>query len=216
MDLETQDLLAAITANDEPRVEFLLASHPKLAEARNADGVSALLLALYRGQQSMAAKIAAQKIRLNIFEAAAMGQVETLKKLVATDPMHLRSTSGDGFPALHLAAFFGQLEAVEFLLAAGAGVGARSTNPMDNTALHAAMVFRHVEVARVLLEHGAAVNARQHGGFTALHAAAFHNDEKMAELLLSRGADKLLKTDEGKTAQDIALDKGFDVLAAKL
>jgi len=216
MDLETQDLLDAIAANDGPRVDFLLASHPKLAEARNAEGVSAVLLALYRGQKSMAEKIAAQKVRLNIFESAAMGHIESLKQLVAADAMHLRSTSGDGFPALHLAAFFGHLEAVEFLLAAGAGVGARSTNPMDNTALHAAMVFRHLEVARVLLDHGAAVNARQHGGFTALHAAAFHNDVAMAELLLSRGADKLLKTDDGKTAQDIALDKGFTALAAKL
>ena len=92
MDLETQDLLAAIAANDEPRVDFLLSSHPKLAEARNAEGVSAVLLALYRGQKAMAAKIAAKKVRLNIFEAAAMGHVDTLKKLVAADAMHLRST----------------------------------------------------------------------------------------------------------------------------
>src|SRR5579872_1743752 len=104
MDLETEELIAAILAGDGVRVDFLLDAHPKLAESRNAEGVSVVMLAIYNGRREMAAKIATRKQRLNIFEAAALGQTETLKQLLASDAMHLRGTSPDGFPALHLAA----------------------------------------------------------------------------------------------------------------
>jgi len=216
MESQIQPMLDAVKAGDYARVDAMLTADPKLAEARDEIGVSAVLLALYNGHEALAQKIAAQKLRLNLFEAAALGQLEPLKKLVADDPVQLRGTSADGFPALHLAAFFGRLDCVQFLLAAGAGPTARSVNAKDNTALHATMHHQQVDVARVLLERGAAVNAKQHGGYTSLHSAAQKGNKAMVELLLEFGADPSIQTNDGKTAKEIAEENGFPEIVKNL
>src|SRR5579859_1493024 len=172
MATQTEELFQAILDGDESRVEFLLAADPGVAFVRNAEGVSAVMLALYQGHREIGERLAGVKDQLTIWEVASLGMTERLKKMIAADPMTLRANSPDGFTVLHLAAYFGQVDCVELLLAAGAGVAARSINQMDNTPLHAALAHQHVDVARVLLEHGAPVNAKQAGGYTALHAAA--------------------------------------------
>ena len=61
----------------------------------------------------------------------------------------------------------------------------------------------------MLLREGANPDAQQQGGFTALHAAAQHNNAEMAKALLDAGADVSLRTEDGKTAAEMA---GPDVL----
>jgi ankyrin repeat protein len=65
----------------------------------------------------------------------------------------------------------------------------------------------------VLLERGAPVNARQHLGWTALHEAANQGNREMAECLLRHGADPAAGNDEGKTAIEIANERGHTELA---
>ena len=67
-------------------------------------------------------------------------------------------------PPLHTAAFFGDAEAIEALLAAGADTGAR-TNYGD-TPLHGAAVGGHAEVIEALLAAGADTGARTNYGET--------------------------------------------------
>ena len=52
----------------------------------------------------------------------------------------------------------------------------------------------------------------QSGGWTGLHEAALLGNEEIIMLLLENGANKTLKKNDGKTAYNIALEKGHNHL----
>jgi ankyrin repeat protein len=165
--------------------------------SRDGQGVSPAMHALYRGETEEAESLLPDDP--NVFEAAAFGREQPLAELLESDAGLARAFSGDGFTALHLAAFFGQSEAVRLLLDRGADPNAIATNEQVGPVqpLHSAAAAGGLDSVRLLLEHGADVNARQGGGFTALHAAAANRDAKLARLLLAGGADPTAKTDDG-------------------
>ena len=108
-----QDIFAAITANDKERVTQLLAADPSVARARNAGGISALMQARYENRMEIVELLRQAAGELDVFESAALGDVARLKKLLASDHELVSARSSDGFTPLHLACFFGQLEAAE-------------------------------------------------------------------------------------------------------
>jgi ankyrin repeat protein len=165
--------------------------------SRDEQGLSPALHALYRGETEEAESLPDEP---NVFEAAAFGREERLEELLESDPGLARAFSGDGFTALHLAAFFGHAETVRLLLDGGADPNAVGTSAQIGPVqpLHSAAATGRLECARLLLAHGADVNARQGGGFTALHAAAASSDAELARLLLAAGADATAKTDDGR------------------
>jgi uncharacterized protein len=175
--------------------------------SRDELGLSPAMLALYRGETGEAEALLPNEP--NVFEAAAFDREERLVELLAGDPGLARAFSGDGFTALHLAAFFGHAEAVRLLLDAGAdpnAVGAsEQIGPVQP--LHSAAATGRLECARLLLDRGADVNARQGGGFTALHAAAASSDAELARLLLAAGADETAKADDGREPDLRGLDE---------
>jgi hypothetical protein len=194
---------------------------PALAAWRDPQGVSALLWAVYCGQglvrDFLVARLAADAILLDIFEAAAVGDEAQLQSLLEMEPELAEAFSSDGWTALHLAAAFGTPATVSALLAAGASVEAVSQNPQKNQPLHAALALgKNAEIVRLLLEHGAPVNAVQAGGFTPLFSAAIADRKDLVELLLVHGADPRCKSDAGKTASDFARERGHADLAAWL
>ncbi|MGO9335907.1 MAG: ankyrin repeat domain-containing protein [Terracidiphilus sp.] len=194
---------------------------PALASWRDPQGVSALLWAVYCGQSLvrdfLLARLAADGIALDVFEAAAVGDEARLRSLLEGDSELAGAFSGDGWTALHLAAAFGTPAAVSALLTAGASVDAVSQNPQKNQPLHAALALgKNAETVKLLLEHGAPVNAAQAGGFTPLFSAAIANRKDLVELLLAYGADPGCKSDAGKTASDFARERGHADLAAWL
>ena len=139
---------------------------------------------------------------------AALGQASELRELLARLPELAQQIAVDGFTPLGLAAFFCHEGAALALLDAGADPRMPSRNEMRVAPLHSAVARRCLAVARLLLERGADVNVRQTGGFTPLHGAAANGDRAMTELLIDRGADPLLRNDEGRTARDLALERG--------
>ncbi|MGB6132531.1 MAG: ankyrin repeat domain-containing protein [Acidobacteriaceae bacterium] len=192
-------------------------ARPELAQARDAQGVSALLWSVYTGQAAMRDLLRAQVSEPDLFEAAALGDLGRLQALTAADPEAVRQFSGDGWTALHLAAAFGGSEAVRLLLERGASVGAVSGNPQKNQPLHAALALgQDTETIRLLLEAGADVNARQAGGFTPLHSAAAAGKGEAVALLLERRADPRLADDQGKRPADFARERGHDAVAEML
>jgi hypothetical protein len=210
--------LKSIQTGATAEVAGQVQADPTLAAWRDPQGVSALLWAVYCGQalvrDFLLARLAAGRIALDIFEAAAVGDEAQLRSLLAAEPGLSNTFSGDGWTALHLAAAFGTPMAVSTFLAAGAQIDAVSRNPQRNQPLHAALALgKNTETIRLLLENGAPVNAVQAGGFTPIFSAAIANRKDLVELLLANGADPLIKNDAGKTPGDFARERGHADLA---
>jgi ankyrin repeat protein len=212
----TTELFEAIDAGDAAKVRELVQQDPALAGARDDDGVSAVLHAHYRGKADAADAVLEARPELDVYDAAALGEVDRLRELLDRDPGAATSYSSDGFTALHLACFFEQPAAVEVLLEHGADVAAVSRNPMNVRALHSAAAAGQVPIVKLLLEHGADVNARQEGEFTALHEAARKGDAEMVDLLLAHGADTGAQTESGRVAAELASENGHTELAERL
>jgi len=149
--------------------------------------VSEIMLALYRGDEEKARGLA-QGAELDVFEAASLGEVARLRKLLEADPALAGARSDDDFTALHYAAFFDGPEATRLLLEHGADVNAFADNDLGVHPLNSAAAAGRRDVAAVLLEHGADPDAPTRGGFTPLDAASENGDETLAELLRSHGA----------------------------
>ena len=202
------DVIAAVQAGDTEKLRGLLAQDPALAGARDGNGVSAVMQALYTRHPEMLKPLLSAAPALDVFEAAALGRSERVAELLQKNPALAAGFSPDGFTALHFACFFGQEAAGRLLLERGADTGAVARNAMKLMPLHSAASARNLALARALVERGAPVNARQAGGWTPLHAAAQNGDRALAELLLKHGADPRATNDEGVTALDLAKKGG--------
>jgi len=211
----SQRCFELLQSGDAEALGRLLDEDPESADARDANGASLLMQCIYRGRRDLAEPIANKKKTLDIFEAASLGRLDSLRDL-ARDSAALNSRSADGFTALHFACFFGPPESARLLIEAGAAVDAVAANPMQVMPLHSAASVRNLEAARLLLAHGAPPNARQQAGWAPIHAAAQNGDKAMVELLLQHRADPKQANDEGKTPAMAARAKGYEELAALL
>ncbi len=210
------EFFEAIKAGDADRVSALVAEDSSLAAARNEQGISAIMWALYNQRRDLAELVSAAQPSLDVAEATAMGRIEELGALVAEDPARVSEHSPDGFTPLHLAAFFGQPAAVKWLLERGADPNAVAKNPTMVRPLHSAVASGLTESVVALVDSGADVNAAQQGGWTPLQAAAMHNRLEMVRSLLATGADVAQQTDDGKTAIGLAEAGGHDEMVKLL
>jgi ankyrin repeat protein len=213
------ELFAAIKGGDDATVERLLARDRGLVDARDENGFSPILAALYRGQSDIAAAILRRRPKLTVFEAAAAGDVARARKLVGEDPAAVNRIAPDGYSPLGLAAFFKRRDVVRYLLGGGADVRPASRQG-GFTPLHSAVATDagacDVEIVRMLLEKGADPNAKSESGSTALHTVAFTGDRASLDLLLKHGADPAIKNNEGKAAADIARERRHPEVAGLL
>jgi len=203
------DLLGAIRRGDAKSVGDLLAAGPELANARDERGNSPLLIATYTGKQDLVRMLLERGALPSFFEACAIGLVDDVRRHLRASPGVVGQWSHDGWPALHLAAFFGHPETAKALLDAGADVLTVSRNSEANLAINAAAagprVERRPEIVRLLIDRGSPVDGRgSPAGHTPLHEAAYNGDLPLVRLLLDRGADRSARTAEGDTPLDIA------------
>jgi ankyrin repeat protein len=193
----------AIADNDALLFHSLLGYDASLAGSRNEQGVSAVLYALYYRRPALADKLIEAGAPLDIFEAAALGNMERLRQIVRSDPGAVNSFSPDGFQPLGLAAFFGRTDAALYLLRKGADPNSPSRNTQKVTPLHCAASSNSIQIAFDLIRRGANVNARQLGGYTPLHDAVRNGSSAMVRLLIRSGANCLSMTDMGETPKSI-------------
>lgn len=179
-------------------------------------GLSPLMFALYNGAAEIAALLKTFR-PLDVFEAAASNDARRVAALVSADPDLLGTHSVDGWTPLHLAAFLGARDSLLVLVGLGAEIDAVSQNPMANTPMHAGIAGAAGEsLAPLLIALGADVHHVGGSGVTALHLAASRGFENLCRLLLSRGVDRAAKTEDDKTAAEIARERGHLGTAALL
>jgi ankyrin repeat protein len=212
---DPRSLLEVIRAGDADAVAAMLERTPELADARDGNGLSAVLVACYHQRPGVRDAVLAARPELGVLEAAAVGRVDLLRAHLSEDPDALGERTPDGFTALHLAAFFGGGPAVRLLLAAGAPADADDGNPPRVRPLHSAVASGDREAVRALLEAGADPNVRQLGGFTPLLAAAHADDPEMTRMLLEHGADPALAADDGRDPVAMAGDRTRALLQAR-
>jgi ankyrin repeat protein len=209
-------LMEAIRAGDKAGVEALLSAEPGLLEFTAPNGSSVMLLSAYYQHPELAEIFKRRGAKPDVFEASALGDFETVRRLVNGDRALVNAFAADGFYPLGLAAYFGHPAIVEFLLKNGADVKLAARNAQKVTALHAGASRGGAEIVKLLLEAGADPSAKQERGFVPLHSAAANGNAAVVELLLKHGARAHAKADDGKTPGDMAAEGGHEDLAEML
>ena len=208
------DFWEAVKTGNEAAVLQRVAEDPRWLKAGHASGYTPLRLAWDCGHQALAHKLA-ECSPPDAFEACAVGDLASLQDAVRQHGVEARS--GDGWTALHLAAFYGRPRLVEWLLATGADLEAVAANGMANRPLHAAIAGqRDPAVIRLLLDAGVEVQAAAASGITPLHLAASRGDQQLVADLIEHGADPAATMDDGRTPADLAAERGFPALAERL
>lgn len=103
---------------------------------------------------------------------------------------------------LHLAAWSGQAEIVNYLCKNKADVGAAAMD--DMAAIHFASQKGHLEVVRTLISCGGLVKASSRKGMTPLHYAVQGSHLELVKYLARKGASLSAKTKAGQTPLDLA------------
>lgn len=107
---------------------------------------------------------------------------------------------------LVLAARYGEIDTVKYLIDAGVAVDARDAH--GNTALIAAAANAQRETVGLLLDRGANINAVNIEDSSALMGAAAKADYKLVHQLLQAGAEVNARNNKGETALFLAVQYG--------
>jgi len=207
-------LFKAIQAGDKDKVASLLHKNPNLVLIKDKNNLSPLMVALYNQKPEIAALFLERLVALSIFEAAATGKMVHLISNLAREPQLVNAYADDGFQPLGLAAYFGQVEAVEYLIKAGAEINSPAKNSLGVTPLQSAVAGCHFEITNLLLGAGADPNVREGSGHTPLHVAAQCGDVRIARILIFGGANLEAASEDGAQPLDIALASGHNEVAA--
>ncbi|HWG90693.1 MAG TPA: ankyrin repeat domain-containing protein [Candidatus Thermoplasmatota archaeon] len=208
-------LFEALKSRDLARVKAALDDGADL-QVRSPEGWTPLLFAIYMRLPEAVTLLQQRGAKPDIFEAAALDHAELVRGYLAENASLANALNADGGTALHLAAHYGQQEAAQVLLAAGANPNLRQRSPFGpgNTPLHAAAAGMQVKMFPLLKRAGADVNATDDGGHTPLMIAAANGSVEAVQWLLPNGADPSIKSKAGKTAVDFAVDRGHGAVVA--
>mgnify|MGYP006082080637 FL=1 len=137
----------------------------------------------------------------DVFECARKGTAQEMDVFYNTNPKLVDSINKRGSSPLTLAAYYNNLEVVNYLIDKVDSINGTSK---DGTPLMAAVVKGYIEVAKALIDAGANVNLSDANNATALHYAVMFNNKEITTLLVDAKADVNLKNNVGKTPLDFA------------
>ncbi|MDQ7827276.1 MAG: ankyrin repeat domain-containing protein [Candidatus Eremiobacteraeota bacterium] len=195
-------------------IELLMASKADL-NVKDKEGNTPIKLAMRNGHIEAVNVLKTRGARIEnitVFEAAALGDIESAKRLFDKNPEILkRKNKEDGDTPLHYAARKGQNGMIRFLLSRGADIEA--TNSHMETPLCSAVSEDNLETTEILLSQGARINSVDKTHRSPLSCAVFSSGEEMITLLLNRGADAKIMDSEGDTVLHKAvLRKNVNIL----
>ena len=207
----TEEFFEIIRTGNSTRLKDVLKTNPQLATSSNPEGVKPIMYAVYTSHGNLVEDLIDAGAEVGYFEALVLGKLDKVVSAIKVDPILVNAFSPDGFPAPGLAAFFGQIGILDYLLLHEANPNQAAQNSTRVMPLHSAVTYSKPEVAlamaRNLISHGANVNATQQGGWTPLHEAALNNHVELARLLVEYGADVNCRSDDGTTSFKLAVDR---------
>ncbi|KAG8382060.1 hypothetical protein BUALT_Bualt05G0037200 [Buddleja alternifolia] len=134
--------------------------------------------------------------------AARSGDLKAVEAICSANPLAVNSRDRHSRTPLHLAAWSGHAEIVNYLSKNKADMGAAAMDDMG--AIHFAAQKGHLEVIKILVTSGVSVKSYNRKGMNALHYAAQGSNIELVKYLLKKGANKDSKNKAGKTAVDLA------------
>ncbi|XP_009766633.1 uncharacterized protein [Nicotiana sylvestris] len=134
--------------------------------------------------------------------AARSGDLTAVQTLCSTNPLAVNSRDKHSRTPLHLAAWSGHAQIVDYLCKNKADVGAAAMDDMG--AIHFAAQKGHLEVVRLLVSSGVSIKSCNRKGMTPLHYAAQGSHLELVKYLLKKGANVNTKNKAGKTPIDLA------------
>jgi ankyrin repeat protein len=120
------------------------------------------------------------------FLAINNNDITMVKDILAKNPSICKSKGKSGEVSLHYAAFKGNKDMINLLIAKGADVNDKENDL--KTPLHLAAFASDPEVAKLLISKGAQINAKDNNGKTALDYAKESNNFAMVKFLVKNGA----------------------------
>lgn len=126
-----------------------------------------------------------------LIKAVKGGNIELVKCLIAQKTIDVNKQNLEKNTALHEAAFKGNKELVDRLIASGADVNKQ--NSAGKAPIHRAVSANHLVVVKSLLNNGASINLQDSLGYTPCHYASFFGLREIAECLVGNGADLELR-----------------------
>ncbi len=168
-----------------------------------------ILMALYEGRTDEAHRLASVG-PLTLPEAAALGALDAARA-VLDGGGDSDATSPDGWPSLHLAAFFGHAAMVALLLERGSDVRRMATSSQGNSALHAALAGQgNAEIVAALLAAGVNANQPDVHAVLPVHLAAARGNMAALARLADAGARLDATLADGTTPAMLARQRGHD------
>jgi ankyrin repeat protein len=155
-------------------------------DARDANGRTRLLSAIWQNQNDLALQL-------------------------ITQGADVKAKDLSGLTPLHVASCFNQAAIAELLIAKGADINTK--DQYGFTPLHSAALDGSYMTARLLIAKGADINALNNDGHTPLYVAIISGDTELAELLITKGANVNIKDKKGKTPLQEAIRYGYKELA---
>lgn len=140
-----------------------------------------------RPRLAMTGYLLAKGAEYNINIAAALGDLEEVRKQLERKPKLANFQDACLKRPLSCAAEFGHTAVVRLLLERGADPNAQEASVFRTYPLYVAAKNKHLEMAKALLEHGADPNAWVDASGNAMSLALENEHQEMADLLASYG-----------------------------
>ena len=150
----------------------------------------------------------------DIFQAVNNGDLESLCRILESDPGLVNLRDGHGMLPLQLAIQSCNQEVAEILIFYGADVKARPDN--SNTYPHLAIHCEQNDMLGLLLMNGANGNLPNKENVTPLMMAARLGHSKAISFLLFSNVGINLKDNNGRTPLDLAIEHGHSKIVKKL
>ncbi len=176
------------------------------------------LLSLLKSGESIDARDEDGDAPLHI--ACRLERVEAVRKLIQMGA-NVEAANDAGLRPLMAAVLAENLEIVQALIKARANVKAVTTSN-GQTVLHWAVAHPPKKTEQVgaivqaLVGAGAEVNGRSRDGTTPLMQAAWFGSEAAVEVLLAAGAKGDLRDERGRSASELARERGFMQVAERI